>query len=56
MQILWGEKDWCFTPEFRVEWQKRFPSAYVHKFENAGHYLIEDEPDAVIALIRDFAS
>lgn len=56
MQILWGEKDWCFTPEFRAEWQKRFPGAYVHKFENAGHYLIEDEPDAVIALIRDFAS
>ncbi len=56
MQILWGEQDWCFTPRFREEWQKRFPHAYVHRFDNAGHYLIEDEPDAVVALIRDFAS
>ncbi|MEO5761392.1 MAG: alpha/beta fold hydrolase, partial [Vicinamibacteria bacterium] len=49
MQILWGEQDWCFTPQFREEWQKRFPKAYVHKFKDAGHYLIEDEPDGVVA-------
>ncbi|HQZ16655.1 MAG TPA: alpha/beta fold hydrolase [Vicinamibacteria bacterium] len=56
VQILWGERDWCFTPQFREEWQKRFPKAYVHKFEDASHYLIEDEPNGVIARIRDFAS
>ena len=56
VQILWGERDWCFTPRFREEWQARFPNAYVHKFDDAGHYLIEDEPDGVIARIRDFAS
>ncbi len=56
VQILWGERDWCFTPQFREEWQKRFPKAYVHKFDDAGHYLIEDEPNGVIARIRDFAS
>jgi cis-3-alkyl-4-acyloxetan-2-one decarboxylase len=56
VQILWGERDWCFTPLFREEWQKRFPHAYVHKFDDAAHYLIEDEPEGVIARIRDFAS
>lgn len=56
VQILWGERDWCFTPQFREEWQKRFPRAFVHKFDNASHYLIEDEGQAVVALIRDFAS
>jgi len=56
VQILWGERDWCFTPQFRGEWQARFPKAYVHRFENAGHYLIEDEPNGVIARIRDFTS
>lgn len=56
MQILWGEKDWCFTPAFREEWQRRFPHAYVHRFEDASHYLIEDEPDGVVSRIRDFAS
>lgn len=56
VQILWGERDWCFTPQFREEWQRRFPRAYVHKFDDAGHYLIEDEPNGVISRIRDFAS
>ena len=56
VQILWGERDWCFTPEFREVWQRHFPNAYVHRFDNAGHYLIEDEPGGVIARIRDFAS
>jgi pimeloyl-ACP methyl ester carboxylesterase len=56
MQILWGVQDWCFTPEFRDEWHQRFPHAYVHNFDNAGHYVIEDESNAVIARIRDFAS
>ena len=56
MQILWGEQDWCFTAVFREEWQRRFPHAYVHKFDDAGHYLIEDEPEGVIARVRDFAS
>ena len=56
VQILWGERDWCFTPEFREVWKKHFPKAYVHKFDDASHYLIEDEPNAVISLIRDFAS
>ena len=22
-QLLWGERDWCFTPAFRDEWQRR---------------------------------
>jgi len=56
LQILWGERDWCFTPLFREEWQRHFPNAYVHKFDDASHYLIEDEPEGVIARIRDFAS
>jgi haloalkane dehalogenase len=56
IQILWGERDWCFTPQFREEWQRRFPNAYVHRFEDASHYLMEDEPGGVIARIRDFAS
>lgn len=56
LQILWGERDWCFTPHFREEWQKRFPNARLHRFDRAAHYLIEDEPEEVIARIRDFAA
>ncbi len=52
--IVWGEKDWCFTPRFREEWMRRFPAAEVHRLERAGHWLLEDEPEAVPALVRAF--
>jgi len=32
----------------------RFPRAEVHRFEQAGHYLLEDQTEAVIALIEGF--
>jgi haloalkane dehalogenase len=54
MLLLWGERDWCFTPEFRDKWRARFPHAYVHSFDDAGHLVIEDRTDVVIARIRDF--
>lgn len=42
VSILWGERDFCFTPRFRQEWQVRLPHARVRRFEHAGHYLLED--------------
>lgn len=51
--ILWGERDFCFTPRFREEWQQRLPHAEVRRFEHAGHYLLEDAgTTAVDALVR----
>jgi haloalkane dehalogenase len=52
--IVWGERDWCFTPEFRAEWQRRFPRAECHPLPRAGHWLLEDEPEAVLAHVRAF--
>jgi haloalkane dehalogenase len=43
--IVWGERDWCFTPAFRREWQRRLPHAAVRALEHAGHYLVEDAPE-----------
>jgi cis-3-alkyl-4-acyloxetan-2-one decarboxylase len=40
--ILWGERDFCFTPAFREEWRRRLPRAAVRSFAHAGHYLFED--------------
>lgn len=54
--IGWGERDWCFTPLFRQEWERRFPKAQVHRFPEAGHYVLEDAHEALLPLIRDFAS
>ncbi|HNC98822.1 MAG TPA: alpha/beta fold hydrolase [Myxococcota bacterium] len=45
--LCWGEKDWCFTPHFREEFQRRMPAAEVVKVEEAGHYVMEDAPERV---------
>ncbi len=54
MLICWGKQDFVFNVGYLDEWQKRFPSAKVHIFEKAGHYLFEDEKEKTIAIINDF--
>jgi haloalkane dehalogenase len=54
MLICWGQRDFVFDSAYLAEWRRRFPAAEVHTFRDAGHYLLEDEPDAVTARIRDF--
>ncbi|QDU84329.1 Haloalkane dehalogenase [Planctomycetes bacterium Pla163] len=53
-QLLWGERDFCFTPAFREQWLERLPHAEVHTFEEAGHYLFEDEPEAFVERLTAF--
>lgn len=54
MMIGWGLKDFVFDRHFLAEWERRFPQAEVHRFERAGHYILEDESDALIPLVRTF--
>ncbi len=54
MLICWGKHDFVFDDTYYDEWRRRFPEAEYHVFENAGHYLLEDEPEKVTALIDDF--
>jgi len=49
MLICWGDDDFCFTPTFRAEWERRFPDATVHAWTDVGHYVMEDAPDRLIA-------
>ncbi len=54
--IGWGDKDWCFNHTFRQDWERRFPGAEVHRYADAGHYVLEDAKDALIPIVRAFAS
>lgn len=54
MLICWGDADFCFTPAFRAEWQRRFPSAEVHAWADVGHYVMEDAPERVLAAMDAF--
>lgn len=52
--IVWGERDFCFTPSFREDWQRRFPAAEVHAFADAGHYVVEDATARVVPIVQAF--
>jgi len=52
--ICWGEKDFVFDAPFLAEWERRLPHAEVHRFPDGGHYILEDERDAVLDHMRRF--
>ncbi len=54
MMIAWGLRDFVFDESVLDEWGRRFPSAEVHRFPQAGHLLFEDVPEAVNPLVRSF--
>jgi len=54
MLICWGLRDFVFDHHFLAEWQKRFPAAEVHKFEDAGHYVLEDAHEQIVPLVERF--
>jgi haloalkane dehalogenase len=56
MLICWGMQDFCFTERFLRGWQSRFPHAEIHRFPDAGHYVLEDAADRIVPLVRRFLS
>ena len=52
--ILWGEKDFVFDHHFLREWERLLPSAEVHRFPNAGHYVLEDAGEEILPLLQTF--
>jgi pimeloyl-ACP methyl ester carboxylesterase len=52
--ICWGERDFVFDRHFLDEWVYRFPNAEVHRFRDAGHYILEDAHDLIVPLVRAF--
>jgi len=54
MLIFWGEHDFVFDLDYLGEWLRRFPGAEVHRFPDAGHYILEDAAEEIIPLVDDF--
>ena len=52
--LLWGMKDFVFTGKFLQRFCELLPHAAVHRFPDAGHYLLEDEPTHVLARVAAF--
>jgi haloalkane dehalogenase len=55
MQLIWGMKDWCFTPRnFLNEFRRRLPNAKSLELPAAGHYVFEDAPAELLKQVRSF--
>jgi haloalkane dehalogenase len=52
--IFWGERDFVFDRAFLAEWEQRFPNAEIHRYSEAGHYILEDMKEEIIPLIARF--
>ncbi len=54
--LVWGERDWCFTPRFRAQWERHLPEATVVALGDVGHYVLEDAPERALEAIETFLS
>lgn len=54
MLLPWGMRDWVFDGKFLDQWTRLFPEARVRRFEDCGHFLLEDAPLEMTDLIGGF--
>lgn len=54
IMICWGMRDFVFDEHFLNGWTRRFPAAELHRFEDAGHYVLEDAAEDIIPLVNGF--
>ena len=54
VMICWGDKDFVFDHHFLRVWREKLPSATVHRFPDAGHYVLEDAGEEIEALVMEF--
>ena len=52
--LLWGARDFCFTPRFHDSFRKIWPAARSEVFADAGHYVLEDAGAEGVATAADF--
>ena len=54
IQLIWGMQDWCFSPKCLSKFQEIFPEANTLEIADAGHYVLEDAKEEVLAAISTF--
>lgn len=52
LEIVWGARDPALTAQQRMRWEATFPEAPLTLLDDAGHFVAEERPDAVIAAVR----
>ena len=54
--ICWGLKDFVFTEAFLRRWQRHWPHAEITRYEDCGHYVLEDAGEDILERIDAFLS
>jgi haloalkane dehalogenase len=54
MLLAFGLEDFVFDRHFLADWERHFPKAEVMRFEDAGHYVLEDERETLLPKIAAF--
>jgi haloalkane dehalogenase len=52
--VCWGMRDFVFDEHFLGQWQEHFPAAEMHRYDDAGHYILEDAGDEVGLRVEEF--
>ncbi len=52
--LVWGMRDWCFTPECLDKFCEYWPSAEVHRLADVGHWVVEDAPEETGKLLAEW--
>ena len=52
--IAWGLRDFCFDKHFYDVFDRAWPDAEKHPFQDAGHYVLEDKHEVIVPQIRAF--
>ncbi len=52
--FVWGMRDWCFTPHFLERFLENYPTAEVHRFDDCGHWVVEDAHERIVPIVERF--
>jgi haloalkane dehalogenase len=52
--LVWGMRDWCFTPACLDKFVAAWPAAEVYPLADVGHWVVEDAPDDAKRLLDTF--
>ena len=52
--ICWGQRDFIFDTTFLEQWRRELPSAELLVLPDAGHFVLEDAPEAIVPRVEEF--
>ena len=54
--LIWGLRDWCFDTRCLDRFVRAWPDAIVVRFEDAGHWVVEEKAEPIARLVADFVA